>query len=42
MLGGIVPPEEIDGFFTIFEEARYSDHDIGSEREIGPYRFSNL
>ena len=31
MLGGIVPPEEIDGFFTIFEEARYSDHDIGSE-----------
>ena len=32
MLGGIVPPEEIDGFFTIFEEARYSDHDIGSEQ----------
>ena len=31
MLGGIVPPEEIDMFFSIFEEARYSDHDIGSE-----------
>ncbi len=31
MLGGIVPPEEIDSFFSIFEEARYSDHDIGSE-----------
>ena len=32
MLGGIVPPEEIDSFFSIFEEARYSDHDIGSEQ----------
>ena len=31
MLGGIVPPEELDMFFSIFEEARYSDHDIGSE-----------
>ena len=31
MLGGIVPPEEIDSFFSIFEEARYSDHEIGSE-----------
>jgi len=31
MLGGIVPPEELDTFFSIFEEARYSDHEIGSE-----------
>ena len=31
MLGGIIPPEELDSFFSIFEEARYSDHDIGSE-----------
>ena len=31
MLGGIVPPEELDMFFSIFEEARYSDHEIGSE-----------
>ena len=31
MLGGIIPPEELDTFFTIFEEARYSDHEIGSE-----------
>tara|TARA_B100000029_G_scaffold505613_2_gene586599 strand:- start:966 stop:8855 length:7890 start_codon:yes stop_codon:yes gene_type:complete len=32
MLGGIVPPEELDMFFSIFEEARYSDHEIGSEQ----------
>jgi hypothetical protein len=31
MLGGIIPPEELDMFFSIFEEARYSDHEIGSE-----------
>ena len=31
MLGGVVPPEELDMFFSIFEEARYSDHEIGSE-----------
>ena len=31
MLGGIIPPEELDAFFTIFEEARYSDHAIGSK-----------
>ena len=32
MLGGVVPPGELDMFFSIFEEARYSDHDIGSEQ----------
>jgi hypothetical protein len=30
MLGGVLPPEELDLFFSLFEEARYSDHDIGS------------
>ncbi|MDP7092253.1 MAG: hypothetical protein QF448_05555, partial [Candidatus Thalassarchaeaceae archaeon] len=30
MLGGVIPPEELDLFFSLFEEARYSDHDIGS------------
>ncbi|MGB2037396.1 MAG: DUF4129 domain-containing protein [Candidatus Poseidoniaceae archaeon] len=25
----MVPPEQLDGFLTIFEEARYSDHSIG-------------
>ena len=29
MLGGIVPPEELDMFFSIFEEARYSSHVLG-------------
>jgi len=32
MLGGVIPPEELDQFFSIFEEARYSDHDIGSDQ----------
>ncbi len=32
MLGGIISPMEMDMFFSIFEEARYSDHDIGSEQ----------
>jgi hypothetical protein len=30
MLGGVIPPEELDLFFSLFEEARYSDHEIGS------------
>ena len=30
MLGGVLPPEELDLFFSLFEEARYSDHNIGS------------
>ena len=25
----MVPPQQLDGFLTIFEEARYSDHNIG-------------
>ena len=29
-LGGIAPPEDLDEFFSIFEEARYSDHEIGA------------
>ena len=32
MLGGIAPPEDLDEFFSIFEEARYSDHEIGSDQ----------
>ena len=32
MLGGILPPEELNQFFSIFEEARYSDHEIGSDQ----------
>jgi hypothetical protein len=27
----MVPSEQLDGFLTIFEEARYSDHNIGVE-----------
>ena len=27
----MVPSEQLDGFLTIFEEARYSDHNIGAE-----------
>jgi len=30
MLGGITAPEELSAFLTIFEEARYSDHQIGA------------
>jgi hypothetical protein len=30
MLGGITAPEELSGFLSIFEEARYSDHQIGA------------
>ena len=32
MLGGIAPPEDLDEFFSIFEEARYSDHEIGADQ----------
>ena len=32
MLGGIAPPEDLDEFFAIFEEARYSNHEIGAEQ----------
>jgi hypothetical protein len=32
MLGGIAPPGDLDEFFAIFEEARYSDHEIGSDQ----------
>ncbi|MEC7686052.1 MAG: DUF4129 domain-containing protein, partial [Candidatus Thermoplasmatota archaeon] len=32
MLGGIAPPEDLDEFFSIFEEARYSDHKIGADQ----------
>ena len=32
MLGGILPPEDLDEFFAIFEEARYSNHEIGAEQ----------
>ena len=35
MLGGVVPPEELNMFFSIFEEARYSDHEIGTEQRDG-------
>jgi hypothetical protein len=43
MLGGIVPPEEIDTSFSIFEEARYSDHEIGSqERDRAIQIFQSL
>jgi hypothetical protein len=30
MLGGITPPHELDAFLSLFEEARYSDHNIGA------------
>ena len=30
MLGGITPPHELDAFLSLFEEARYSDHEIGA------------
>mgnify|MGYP001214008221 FL=1 len=30
MLGGIAPPEDLSIFFSLFEEARYSDHEIGA------------
>ena len=32
MLGGIAPPEALSEFFGIFEEARYSDHEIGADQ----------
>ena len=32
MLGGIASPEDLDEFFSIFEEARYSDHEIGADQ----------
>jgi plastocyanin len=32
MLGGIMPPEDLDTLFSIFEEARYSDHEIGADQ----------
>ena len=32
MLGGITPPEDLDTLFSIFEEARYSDHEIGADQ----------
>jgi len=32
MLSGIAPPEDLNVFFSLFEEARYSDHEIGSEQ----------
>jgi hypothetical protein len=32
MLGGITPPEDLDILFSIFEEARYSDHEIGADQ----------
>ena len=32
MLSGVVPPEEMNVFFSIFEEARYSDHEIGADQ----------
>jgi plastocyanin len=32
MLTGVIPPEEMNVFFSIFEEARYSDHEIGSDQ----------
>ena len=43
MLGGIIPPEELDMFFSIFEEARYSDHEIGSgERDRAIQIFQSM
>ena len=32
MLAGIAPPEDLDIFFSLFEEARYSDHEIGADQ----------
>ena len=32
MLGGITPPSDLDTLFSIFEEARYSDHEIGADQ----------
>jgi hypothetical protein len=32
MLGGLTPPEDLDILFSIFEEARYSDHEIGADQ----------
>jgi hypothetical protein len=32
MLSGIAPPEDLNVFFSLFEEARYSDHDIGADQ----------
>jgi plastocyanin len=32
MLGGIASPGDLDEFFSIFEEARYSDHEIGADQ----------
>jgi len=32
MLGGIAPPEDLGELFSIFEEARYSDHEIGADQ----------
>ena len=32
MLSGIAPPEDLDVFFSLFEEARYSDHEIGADQ----------
>ena len=32
MLSGIAPPEDLNVFFSLFEEARYSDHEIGSDQ----------
>ena len=32
MLVGIDPPEDLSEFFSIFEEARYSDHEIGADQ----------
>jgi len=33
MLGEVIPPEELNSFFSIFEEARYSDHEIGADQQ---------
>ena len=33
MLGEVIPPEELNSFFSIFEEARYSDHEIGPNQQ---------
>ena len=32
MLSGIAPPEDLNVFFSLFEEARYSDHEIGADQ----------
>jgi len=32
MLSGIAPPEDLNVFFSLFEEARYSDHEIGTDQ----------